>query len=168
MSGLRGRALASHTITLRILIGIVLSLIVVASICTVLTFPRALAASIVSDDFNDNSLDTAKWDTNLFSGFTNTNLPLAETGQRLEIGPLVQNINGSSYRGIRTVSSYNFSGAYTYVELVKAPEVEHCRRCNVHHRQRCQRLLPDLRVSRQSRRSEENRGDENYTIFDCL
>src|ERR1044071_3589589 len=122
MSGLKGRVYASHTSKIRLLIGVVLSLVVVGSVCTLVTFPPALAASIVSDDFNDNSLNTSKWDTNLFSGFTNTNLPLAETAQRLEIGPLVQNINGSSYRGIRTVSSYNFSGAYTYVELVKAAE----------------------------------------------
>ena len=77
---------------------------------------------LVSDDFNDNSLDTAKWvSTNLFSGFTNTNVPIAETSQRLEIGPLLQNVAGSSYRGIRTVNSYTFTGGYTYVELVQAP-----------------------------------------------
>jgi len=76
---------------------------------------------IVSDDFNDNSLDTAKWDTNLFSGFTNTSVPLAETSQQLEIGPLLQNVSGSSYRGIRTANTYNFAGSYSYVELVQAP-----------------------------------------------
>ena len=59
-------------------------------------------------------LDTAKWvPNNLFSGFTNLNVPIAETAQRLEIGPLLQNVNGSSYRGIRTVNTYNFSGAYS-------------------------------------------------------
>ena len=116
-----GRVFASHTITTRALIGIIFSLIVVGLICTLLTFPPALAAPIVSDDFNDNSLDTAKWDTNLFSGFTNTNVPMAETAQRLEIGPLLQNVDGSSYRGIRTVNTYNFSDAYSYVELVQAP-----------------------------------------------
>jgi endonuclease/exonuclease/phosphatase family metal-dependent hydrolase len=76
----------------------------------------------VSDNFNDNSLDTAKWDTSLFSGFTNTSVPLAETSAQLEIGPLLQTFDGSAYRGIRTVNSYNFSGAYSFVELVKAPE----------------------------------------------
>ena len=89
----------------------------------------------MSDDFNDNSLDTAKWDTNLFSGFTNTNVPIAETAQRLEIGPLLQNVAGSSYRGIRTVNTYNFSDAYSYVELVQAACFQHCCRCDVHHRQ---------------------------------
>jgi exonuclease III len=113
------RSFASRKVTTRTLIGTVFSLTVVALICTLLTFPHALAAPIVSDNFNDNSLDTAKWDTNLFSGFTNTSLPMAETSQRLEIGPLLQNTAGSNYRGIRTDSSYNFSGAYSYVELVQ-------------------------------------------------
>src|ERR1044071_4545615 len=112
MSGLKGRVYASHTSKIRVLIGVIFSLIVVASICTLLTFPYALAASIVSDDFNDNSLDTGKWDTNLFSGFTNTNVPLAETAQRLEIGPLLQNINGSSYR-VFARSAHIISAALT-------------------------------------------------------
>jgi hypothetical protein len=120
MYGPHGRFFSSHTLMTRVLIGIVFSLIVVGLVCTLLTFPPAQAASIVSDDFNDNSLDTTKWGTNLFSGFTNTSLSLSETNNRLEIGPLVQNIDGSSYRGIRTNSTYNFSGAYSYVELVQA------------------------------------------------
>jgi len=122
MSGLRGRVYATRTITTKILIGITFSLTVVGLICSLLNFPRALAASILADDFNDNSIDTAKWNPNdLFSGFTNTNVPIAETSQRLEIGPLLQNVSGSSYRGMRTVNTYTFSDAYAYVELVQAP-----------------------------------------------
>jgi hypothetical protein len=79
-------------------------------------------APILSDDFNDNSINTTKWNPdNLFSGFTNPSVPISETAQRLEIGPLLQNVNGSSYRGVRSVNSYNFTGAYSYVELVQAP-----------------------------------------------
>ena len=78
------------------------------------------APPILSDDFNDNSLDTTKWTANdLFSGFIDTSVPLNETGQRLEIGPLLQNASGSHYRGIRTVSSYDFTGGYAHVELVQ-------------------------------------------------
>src|SRR5690349_11392426 len=78
------------------------------------------SSSILADDFNDNSLDTAKWDANsLFSGFTDTSLPIAETNQRLEIGPLLVKTSDSHYRGIRSVNSYNFTGAYSYVELVQ-------------------------------------------------
>lgn len=122
MIRLRGRAFATRRITTKSLIGLTFSLIAIGLICTLVTFPGALAAPIVSDDFNDNSIDTAKWNPNdLFSGFTNTNVPIAETSQRLEIGPLLQNVSGSSYRGMRTVNSYNFSDAYSYVELVQAP-----------------------------------------------
>jgi hypothetical protein len=122
MSNSRAQVFPSYSITTKRLIGIMLSLIVLGAICILLTLPRAMAAPIVSDDFNDNSLDTAKWDSfNLFSGFTNTSVAVAETSQRLEIGPLLQNASGSNYRGISTVNTYNFSDAYSYVELVQAP-----------------------------------------------
>lgn len=79
-------------------------------------------SALLSDDFNDNSLDTTKWyPDNLFSGFTNPSVPIMETAQRLEIGPLLQNVSGSSYRGIRSINAYDFAGAYAYVELVQAP-----------------------------------------------
>ena len=77
---------------------------------------------LLADDFDDNSLDTAKWDANnLFSGFTDTSVPISETLQRFEIGPLFTNASGSHYRGIRSVNTYNFTGGYSYVELVQAP-----------------------------------------------
>ena len=122
MSGSRRRVVVSHTLTTRALVSITFSLVVVGLICTLCTFPHALASPIVSDNFNDNSLDPAKWGTTLFSGFTDANVPLAEINQQLEIGPLLQTPNnGSSYRGVRTVSTYNFNGAYAFAELVKAP-----------------------------------------------
>ena len=118
MSGLRGPRFSSHSTRTRTLV--IFSVIVTATICALFAFTHALAALIVSDNFNDNSLDSTKWGTNLFSGFTNTSLGLAETSQHLEIGPLLQNTSGSNYRGIRTNSTYNFSGAYAFVELVQA------------------------------------------------
>ena len=121
MSGPRRRDFHSQTITTKTLSSITFSLILVVSICTLPTFPPALAATLVSDDFNDNSIDTAKWDTNLFTGFNDTNVPIAETAKRLRIGPLLQNVNGFSYRGLRTVNTYIFDNAYAYVELVQAP-----------------------------------------------
>lgn len=60
MSGPRRRVL-SHTITTKTLNGITFSLIAVVTICTLLTFSHAPATAIVSDDFNDNSIDTATW-----------------------------------------------------------------------------------------------------------
>jgi hypothetical protein len=122
MYRLRGRLFASPTLKTKVLIAVVFSVIAVGSIFPLFIFTGALAAPIVSDDFNDNSIDTAKWNPNdLFSGFTDTNVPIAETSQRLEIGPLLQNVSGSSFRGMRTVNTYSFSDAYSFVELVQAP-----------------------------------------------
>jgi hypothetical protein len=77
---------------------------------------------ILQENFDSNCLDTSKWTANdLFSGFIDLSLPVNQTGQRLEIGPLLQGTSGSHYRGIRTVNSYDFGGAFSYVELVQAP-----------------------------------------------
>lgn len=77
---------------------------------------------MLEDDFNDNSLNFAKWQlNNLFSGFTDPTVPTNETSQRLQIGPLFAGQSGSRYNGIRSATSYNFNGAYVYVELVQAP-----------------------------------------------
>jgi PKD repeat protein len=77
--------------------------------------------TILVDDFNDNSIDTAKWTANeLFSGFTDTSLPVTETAQRFEIGPLLQNTGGSHYRGLRSITNHDFTGGAAYVELVQA------------------------------------------------
>jgi len=80
------------------------------------------AETLLSDDFNDNTIDTTKWTANdLLSGFTDNTLPINETLQRLEIGPLLSGTSGSHYRGIRSVNSYNFTGGSCSVELVQPP-----------------------------------------------
>jgi hypothetical protein len=77
---------------------------------------------LLEDNFNDNALDVVKWQANsLFSGFTDASLPMAETAQRLQIGPLFSGQSGSHYNGIRSTNTHNFTGAYSYVELVQAP-----------------------------------------------
>jgi len=77
---------------------------------------------ILEDDFNDNSLNFAKWSANnLFSGFTDTAVQTLETTGRLQIGALFSGQSGSHYNGLRSTAAYNFSGAYSYVELVQGP-----------------------------------------------
>jgi len=77
---------------------------------------------LLADDFNDNSLDLAKWArNNLFSGFTDSVLPSVETAQHYQTGPLLTGQSGSHYNGIRSARGYDFNGAYSYVELVQAP-----------------------------------------------
>ena len=75
---------------------------------------------LLADDFNNNSLNLSVWNkTNLFSGFTDTSLPVSEVNQRLEIGPLFQGTGDSHYAGIRSVNSYDFTNAYCYVQIVQ-------------------------------------------------
>jgi hypothetical protein len=76
---------------------------------------------LLADDFNDAIFDRSKWiANNLFSGFTDSTVWMEES-QMFLIGPLKLNIDGSHYNGIRSVNTYNFTGAYSYVELVQAP-----------------------------------------------
>ncbi|HZI87559.1 MAG TPA: hypothetical protein VFD48_12045, partial [Pyrinomonadaceae bacterium] len=75
---------------------------------------------LLEDNFNDNSLNTVNWTADdLFSGTTDTTLPISETAQWLEIGPLLQNTGSSHYRGIRSVNTYDFTNGAAYVELVQ-------------------------------------------------
>ena len=75
---------------------------------------------LLADDFNDNSINTTKWNAaNLFSGFTDTSLPVVETNQRIEIGPLPVGAGGSHYAGLRSSVGYDFTNAYCYVEAVQ-------------------------------------------------
>ena len=86
------------------------------------TQPPSSETILLADDFNDNSLDLAKWaPNNLFSGFTDSALPSVETAQGYQTGPLLTGQAKSHYNGIRSAQTYNFSGAYAYVELVQAP-----------------------------------------------
>jgi hypothetical protein len=76
---------------------------------------------LLADDFNDASLNSSKWlPNNLFSGFTDSTVAVNET-TTLVIGPLKQNTDGSHYNGIRSISSFDFTGAYAYAQIVQAP-----------------------------------------------
>jgi phosphatidylserine/phosphatidylglycerophosphate/cardiolipin synthase-like enzyme len=85
------------------------------------TEPAGGETVLLSDDFNDASLNNSKWlANNLFSGFTDSTVPVTET-QSLSIGPLKQNTDGSHYNGVRSLASHDFNGAYAYVRLMQAP-----------------------------------------------
>jgi acid phosphatase len=76
---------------------------------------------LLADDFNDASLNTSKWGANnLWSGFTDTSVAISETTS-LAIGPLKQNTDGSHYNGIRSLTSFDFTNGYAYVQLVQGP-----------------------------------------------
>jgi len=79
---------------------------------------------LLEDDFNDNSLNTSKWlANNLFSGFTDSTVAISETQSSLRIGPLKQNTDGSHYNGVRSLTSFDFTNGYAYVQLAQGPNV---------------------------------------------
>ena len=85
------------------------------------TAPAGGETVLLADDFNDGSLNTSKWlANNLFSGFTDASVAISET-QSLAIGPLKQNTDGSHYNGIRSLTSFDFTNGYSYVQLVQGP-----------------------------------------------
>jgi len=84
--------------------------------------PPPAETVLLADDFNDNALDPAKWQANnLFSGFTDSSVPVIETNQHLEVGPLLRQVSGSHYNGLVSRQRYDFTNAYAYVAVVQAP-----------------------------------------------
>src|SRR6185369_14888928 len=84
--------------------------------------PTQTETVLLEDDFNDNSLNLSKWSSNnLFSGFTDSAVQTLETNLRLQIGGLFSGQDGSHYNGLRSAAAFNFTGAYSAVELVQAP-----------------------------------------------
>lgn len=77
---------------------------------------------LLADDFSLASVDSSKWvPSDLFSGFTDSSVQIAESGGELEIGPLKQGASGSHYNGLRSVSAFAFSNSYAYIELISPP-----------------------------------------------
>ncbi|MDQ3665648.1 MAG: fibronectin type III domain-containing protein, partial [Acidobacteriota bacterium] len=78
---------------------------------------------LLTDDFNDNSRDTAKWNLGLVAGsLYDPAIPVNETGQRLEIS-LLSSTAGNHYSGYVSVGTYDFSvhGSTARVELAQTP-----------------------------------------------
>ena len=76
---------------------------------------------LLGDDFNDNSLDSSKWTVGQITGSADTNVQVTETNQRLSVGPLLQNTSGFHFNGVVSNLSYNFTGAYAYLQVVTPP-----------------------------------------------
>jgi glucose/arabinose dehydrogenase len=76
---------------------------------------------LLEDNFHDDELSTDWHVANLFSGYEDAGIPVTETNQRLQIGPLAANRSGSHFNGIASARAYGFAGGYAYVELVQPP-----------------------------------------------
>jgi hypothetical protein len=67
--------------------------------------------SSLIDNFDDNSLDTAKW-----TSFNDPNVTVSEVRGRLEIAPPA---NATGYGGISSVNIYDLTGSSAYLRLVQ-------------------------------------------------
>jgi Tfp pilus assembly protein PilW len=80
---------------------------------------RAEKPGLLMDNFNSATVDTTKWSHKVFTGTQDTSIQLIDSGTQLQIGPLPTNATSSSYNGITSLNSYDFTGAYAYVQLVQ-------------------------------------------------
>jgi hypothetical protein len=78
-----------------------------------LSSPSLPLIETLQDNFNDNSLDTSKWDD--FSGGIN---PPLEQNNCLELS--TQNVAGDLSAGVWSDDTYNLVGSYAKVELIQA------------------------------------------------
>lgn len=76
------------------------------------TFEYIKDINLFSDSFNDNSLDTAKW-----NNWGTYDTGIAETLNRLQ---LTTKQTDGAYLGIKSDNTYNLTGAYAQVEVVNA------------------------------------------------
>jgi glucose/arabinose dehydrogenase len=79
----------------------------------------------LSDDFNDNALDTSKWTFGtiqgaIYSGPTawDSAIPVLERNQRLEIAPRA-NVGGDHYNGYVSATGWNLTNSRASVELIQ-------------------------------------------------
>ena len=76
---------------------------------------------LLADDFNDNSLDGSKWSISQITGSQDPNIPVSESSQRLNVGPLLQGASGFHFNGLTSNLAYDFTGAYAYLMVVTPP-----------------------------------------------
>jgi hypothetical protein len=81
---------------------------------------------VLTDDFNDNTLDLAKWNPGTIQGAIYTgppawdaSIPVLERNQRLEISPRA-NVSGDHYNGYVSVAGWNLTNARASVEVIQA------------------------------------------------
>ena len=84
-----------------------------------------LAASdtvLLADALNTSPINTSKWIAgSLFSGYTDKSVSMGIAGGSLNIGPLPKNSSGSHYNGLVSKTTYQFEGAFAYVEVTGPP-----------------------------------------------
>ncbi len=83
------------------------------------TFAGTSETVLLADDFNASGLDSSKWSVSIATGTQDTAIPVSQASGQFQIGPLLQNASGSHYNGITSVNTFDFTNAYSYVQLVQ-------------------------------------------------
>jgi hypothetical protein len=81
--------------------------------------PPPTETVLLADNFDDNSLAAAWVVNDLWSGFTDLAVPVNEANGRIEIGPIPNQADDSTYNGLST-NPYNFTNGYMQVRLAQA------------------------------------------------
>jgi hypothetical protein len=76
---------------------------------------------LLSDDFNDNSIDSSKWSITEITGSQDPAIPVSEANQQLQVGPLLQGTSGFHFNGVVSNLAFDFTGAYTYLSVATPP-----------------------------------------------
>jgi hypothetical protein len=75
----------------------------------------------LTDDFNDNSQDTAKWRTGNITGYTgDPSTTVSETSGQLQITTVSPADTGTHYNGYTSVDPWCLTGSYAAVRVVQA------------------------------------------------
>lgn len=71
--------------------------------------------AILSDNFNDNSIDTASWDVTAIANF-NASVTVVETGAQLVITPMTSTA-GTNRNGLQSDATFNFTKGFAIWRL---------------------------------------------------
>jgi hypothetical protein len=85
-----------------------------------------------NDNFNDNSIDTAKWDETAAHLTYHASVTVVETGQLIEITPRTS-VAGSNHNGLRADNAVDFTRGYCQWEVrqIAGADVNAQTRCGI-------------------------------------
>ena len=92
--------------------------------CTTAPTPTPTPGGLLSDDFNDNSRDTSKWNWASFSrpgSAFDALVQVREQNQRLEITPRAL-VSGTHFNGYVSVATWNLTDSRASVEVVQSTD----------------------------------------------
>jgi len=112
--------------TTRRSVSVLILIALILSVQDVLVTRRKVFAAaetiLLADQLSTPPINASNWTLgSLFSGYTDKSVPMTIAGGSLNIGPLFRNTSSSHYNGLVSKKTYQFTGAFAYVELTQAP-----------------------------------------------